>query len=343
MMKEPKLISVSRRGNTAVTIEQTAYPVAANSKMVLLLDLLERENFERVLVFTRTKRGADRLAHVLEARSHSSNRIHGDRSQSQREAALRGFKSGKTRVLVATDVAARGIDVDDVQVVFNYDLPYDGEDYIHRIGRTGRAGRSGRAISFVAGRELFQVQQIERYTKTKIHRGRPPTQNEVEEARATVMVEKLRATLQSGEFKRQDHLVERLLERLRLHDIGVNVRPVCEGSDACVDSVLVDVDEKIQAVATSGLIAKGDHLAELPRGVDVKKREGRRRGIKRFQRQVQHHRAVLANRIHHDRPLALGNHLAKDVDTLGLQPLQVRQALHTVSRRINGHDAWQRA
>lgn len=170
IMKEPKMIEVSRRGKTAVTIEQTAYPVAANSKMVLLLDLLEREKFERVLVFTRTKRGADRLAHVLEARSHSSNRIHGDRSQSQREAALRGFKSGKTRVLVATDVAARGIDIDSVSHVINYDIPEAPEDYVHRIGRTGRAGNKGRAISLLTSAEEHSMRAIERLTGQTIER-----------------------------------------------------------------------------------------------------------------------------------------------------------------------------
>src|SRR6185369_2659868 len=108
--------------------------------------------------------------------------------------------------------AARGIDVDDVQVVFNYDLPYDGEDYVHRIGRTGRAGRSGRAISFVSGRELFQIRNIERYANTRIHRARIPTEAEVVEARENVFIGKLRATLQGGEFKRQDQLIERLLE-----------------------------------------------------------------------------------------------------------------------------------
>jgi len=92
---------------------------------------------------------------------------------------------------VATDVAARGIDVDDVQVVFNYDLPYDVEDYVHRIGRTGRAGRSGRAISFVAGRELFQIRNIERFTNTRVQRGRVPTAVEVDEARENVFIDKL--------------------------------------------------------------------------------------------------------------------------------------------------------
>src|SRR5678815_3057675 len=147
ILRDPEVIEVNVRGKAAVTIEQFAYPVAQASKMGLLLDLLEKESFERVLVFTRTKRGADRLAHILEKREHKSNRIHGDRSQSQREAALRAFKSGKTRVLIATDVAARGIDIDSVSHVINYDIPVAAEDYVHRIGRTGRAGKGGRAIT----------------------------------------------------------------------------------------------------------------------------------------------------------------------------------------------------
>ena len=170
MMNQPRFVEASFRGKTAGTIKQTAYPVAANSKMVLLLDLLEREKFERVIVFTRTKRGADRLAHMLEARSHKSNRIHGDRSQSQREAALNGFKSGKTRVLVATDIAARGIDIDSVSHVINYDIPEVPEDYVHRIGRTGRAGNTGHAISLLTTAEEHSMRAIERLTGQKVER-----------------------------------------------------------------------------------------------------------------------------------------------------------------------------
>ncbi|HEX8368076.1 MAG TPA: DEAD/DEAH box helicase [Pyrinomonadaceae bacterium] len=170
MMNEPKIIEVSQRGRPADLIEQTAYPVAAQSKMTLLLDLLEREKFERVLVFTRTKRGADRLSHVLEARSHRATRIHGDRSQSQREAALHSFKNGKTRVLVATDVAARGIDIDSVSHVINYDVPEVPEDYVHRIGRTGRAGNKGRAITLVTSIEEPTMRAIERLTGQAVER-----------------------------------------------------------------------------------------------------------------------------------------------------------------------------
>jgi ATP-dependent RNA helicase RhlE len=170
MMVEPEFIEVSRRGKTVDLIAQTVYPVAQHSKMVLLLDLLEREKFERVLVFTRTKRGADRLAHVLEKRAHKSTRIHGDRSQSQREAALQSFKNGKTRILVATDVAARGIDIDSVSHVINYDVPEVPEDYVHRIGRTGRAGNKGHAITLLTSAEEPTMRAIERLTGQSVER-----------------------------------------------------------------------------------------------------------------------------------------------------------------------------
>jgi ATP-dependent RNA helicase RhlE len=170
MLKDPEYVSVSTRGKAAVTIQQTAYPVTQQSKMPLLLDLLDKEDFDRVLVFTRTKRGADRVAHILEARDHKSNRIHGDRSQSQREAALRSFKTGKTNVLVATDVAARGIDIDSVSHVINYDIPEVPEDYVHRIGRTGRAGKVGRAITIFTLAEEHSMRAIERLTGQQVER-----------------------------------------------------------------------------------------------------------------------------------------------------------------------------
>ena len=167
---DPHYVEVNTRGKAATTIEQAAYPVGHEYKMPLLLELLEKEDFERVLIFTRTKRGADRLAHILEKRDHKSNRIHGDRSQSQREAALRGFKSGKTRVLVATDVAARGIDIDSVSHVINYDVPVVPEDYVHRIGRTGRAGNKGRAITLLTTAEEHSMRAIEKLTGQEVER-----------------------------------------------------------------------------------------------------------------------------------------------------------------------------
>jgi len=171
-MRSPKLVEVSRRGTPPPTVAQFAYPVAAESKTALLLELLEkeREPFERVLVFTRTRRGAERLSHILSARDHSVNRIHADRSQPQREAALRDFKGGHTRVMVATDIAARGIDVTAVSHVINYDVPVVPEDYVHRIGRSGRAGKEGRAITLVTPAEELSMRGIERLTGQAIER-----------------------------------------------------------------------------------------------------------------------------------------------------------------------------
>jgi ATP-dependent RNA helicase RhlE len=173
-MKAPVLVEVSQRGRAPEMVEQMAYPVATESKTALLIDLLEKEreqeNFDRVLVFTRTRRGAERLSHILEARDHKVGRIHADRTQPQRDAALRGFREGHTRVLVATDIAARGIDVDAVSHVINYDVPEAPEDYVHRIGRTGRAGNRGRAITLVTPVDESSMKAIERLTGQPVER-----------------------------------------------------------------------------------------------------------------------------------------------------------------------------
>jgi ATP-dependent RNA helicase RhlE len=173
-MNKPKLVEVSPRGSAPRVIEQTAYSVAQEHKTAFLLDLLERESeretLDKVLVFTRTRRASERLSHILKARNHSVNRIHADRSQPQREAALRDFRDGRARVLVATDIAARGLDVDAVSHVINYDVPAAPEDYVHRIGRTGRAGNQGKAITIVAPVDELSMRAIERLTGQAVRR-----------------------------------------------------------------------------------------------------------------------------------------------------------------------------
>ena len=173
-MTQPKLVEVNRRGRAAQMVEQTAYSVAQENKTALLLDLLERENkqesLEKVLVFTRTRRGSERLSHILRARNHTVNRIHADRSQPQREAALREFRDGRARVLVATDIAARGLDVDAVSHVINYDVPAAPEDYVHRVGRTGRAGNQGKAITIVTPVDELSMRAIERLIGQRVKR-----------------------------------------------------------------------------------------------------------------------------------------------------------------------------
>jgi ATP-dependent RNA helicase DeaD len=210
--RDPQSVKIERKEVTVPTVEQVYYEVDRRFKIELLTRLIDIHDLKLGIIFCNTKRMVDDLVDHLNAQGYSADRLHGELTQQQRDRVMMKFRKSGLEFLVATDIAARGIDVDDIEVVFNYDLPYDAEDYVHRIGRTGRAGKSGRAISFVAGRELFQIQHIERYTKVRIHRAAIPTASEVDEARANVFLGKLRGLLQSGEFKKQDHLVERLLE-----------------------------------------------------------------------------------------------------------------------------------
>jgi ATP-dependent RNA helicase DeaD len=205
-------VKIEQKALTVPTVEQVYYEVDRRFKIELLTRLIDIHDYKLGIIFCNTKRMVDDLVDHLNAQGYSADRLHGDMTQGMRDRVMNKFRNSALEFLVATDVAARGIDVDDVQVVVNYDLPYDPEDYVHRIGRTGRAGRSGRAISFVAGRELFQIQTIERFTKQRIQRAKIPTLDEVEQARATVFLDKLRATLVAGEFQKQDHLIEVLLE-----------------------------------------------------------------------------------------------------------------------------------
>jgi ATP-dependent RNA helicase DeaD len=209
---EPENVKIEQKAMTVPTVDQVYYEVDRRYKMDLLTRLIDIYDLKLGIVFCNTKRMVDDLVDHLEAAGYQADRLHGDMTQAQRDRVMNKFRKSGLEFLVATDIAARGIDVDDVQVVFNYDLPYDPEDYVHRIGRTGRAGRSGRAISLVPFRELFQIRNIERFTNMRIQRGKIPTENEVAEARENVFTDKLKALLTSGEFTKHDRLIERLAE-----------------------------------------------------------------------------------------------------------------------------------
>lgn len=168
LLHDPVSISVDVVSSAATTVHQEAYHVLKPDKKKLLLHLLKNPEIDQALVFSRTKRGADRLSRILAKAKISSGAIHGDKSQGQREKALKGFKDGKLRILVATDIAARGIDIDSLSYVFNYDIPNEPETYVHRIGRTGRAGADGTSISFCDIDERPYVKSIEKLTGTKI-------------------------------------------------------------------------------------------------------------------------------------------------------------------------------
>jgi ATP-dependent RNA helicase RhlE len=168
MLKSPQLIEVARRNMVSETIRHRLHMVGADHKRHLLLHLLNESNLSQVLVFVGTKFGASRLSVWLERQGVNATAIHGDKSQQQRTEALEAFKSGTVRVLIATDVAARGLDIDDLPHVINYELPHVAEDYVHRIGRTGRAGKSGDATSLVSPEEKPRLADIEKLIKFKI-------------------------------------------------------------------------------------------------------------------------------------------------------------------------------
>jgi ATP-dependent RNA helicase RhlE len=171
-LRTPKTVEIGRRANPAETVTQFVYEVRQHLKPALLLHLLRDPSFDTVLVFTRTKHGADRIAKKLDASGIKTGTIHSNRSQNQRLRALRDFKSGAVRVLVATDIAARGIDVDGISHVVNFDFPMHPEDYVHRIGRTGRAHAVGDAISFVGHEDHGALRSLERFIGRGIVRKR---------------------------------------------------------------------------------------------------------------------------------------------------------------------------
>jgi len=211
--KNPVNVTIESQALTMPAIEQVYYEVDRRFKLDVLCRLIDVEDFKFGIVFCATKMMVDELTEHLVARGYAADKMHGDMTQAMRERVIAKFRKRGLEFLVATDVAARGIDVDDVEVVFNYDLPHDGDDYIHRIGRTGRAGRSGRAITFVAGREIYKMQSIIRFTKGKIRRERIPTEEEVEKKRANSFFDSLRQTLEEGKYERQDALIGRLLDQ----------------------------------------------------------------------------------------------------------------------------------
>jgi ATP-dependent RNA helicase RhlE len=169
-LKNPEKIEIGARRSPAETVTHAFYPVAVAQKFDLLHELLEQTQYHSVIIFSRTKFGADKIAAQLENSKHKVAALHSDRSQKERQEALEGFKSGKYEVLVATDIAARGLDISGVTHVINYDVPLHPEDYVHRIGRTGRAQSEGDAFTLITAEELKSVEAIERFIGQKIPR-----------------------------------------------------------------------------------------------------------------------------------------------------------------------------
>jgi ATP-dependent RNA helicase DeaD len=207
-LNKPQEVSIKAKTATAETIRQRYWQVSGLHKLDALTRILEVETFDAILMFVRTKTATTELAEKLEARGYSAAAMNGDMVQAQREKMVERLKKGSLDILVATDVAARGLDVDRISHVINYDIPYDAEAYIHRIGRTGRAGRTGDAILFVAPRERRMLSVIERATRQKITRLELPTTEIVNNKRIADFKQKITDTLAGGEITFMQNLVE---------------------------------------------------------------------------------------------------------------------------------------
>ncbi|MCW5550464.1 MAG: DEAD/DEAH box helicase [Opitutaceae bacterium] len=211
--KDPAWIRIESVAQNAPAVEQVYFEVDRRSKIEALTRLIDVHDFRYGIIFCSTKIMVDDLDEHLHARGYLTDRLHGDISQAQRDRVMEKFRRRGFEFLVATDVAARGLDVDDLEVVFNFDLPNDAEDYTHRIGRTGRAGKAGRAFTFVSGQEIYKLQSMVRWAKLNVKRGTIPSLDEVEEARTNVFFEKIRSTLDAKQFKPHDRMIDRLLDQ----------------------------------------------------------------------------------------------------------------------------------
>lgn len=211
-LKNPKFVKVVHKELTVPSIEQYYFEVKQKNKVEALSRLIDFYNPNLALVFCNTKKRVDELLQQLQAWGYSADGLHGDMSQSQRDRVMAKFKNGNIDILVATDVAARGLDVDDVDVVVNFDVPQNEEYYVHRIGRTGRAGRSGKAFTFVAGRDIYKLKDIQRYARTKIIRREIPTLIDVEETRINLLLKKVKQVIEDGGLAKYTQWVERFME-----------------------------------------------------------------------------------------------------------------------------------
>ena len=231
--KEPEIVKVVKKDLTVPKVTQYYYEVKPKNKIEVMCRLLDMYAPKLSVVFCNTKRQVDELVLALQGRGYFAEGLHGDLKQVQRDRVMNGFRKGRTDILVATDVAARGIDVDDVEAVFNYDIPQDEEYYVHRIGRTGRAGREGKAFSLVVGKEVYKLRDIQRYCKTKIVPQPIPSIDDVTEIKADKILCQAEELLQDSDMNRLIDIIEKkvLEEDYTTLDLAAGLLRMIMGED----------------------------------------------------------------------------------------------------------------
>lgn len=208
----PEIVKVVHKELTTPNISQSYVEVKEKDKLEVMTRFIDLKNPKLSIVFCNTKKKVDEITDLLQARGYQTDKIHGDMKQALRSNVISKFKRGDVEILVATDVAARGLDIDDVEMVFNYDMPSDEEYYVHRIGRTGRAGRTGSAYSLVTPREFYLLRNIMKYTKKKIDREAIPTVDDIETIKTEAFVDELKQKVDEGNLKKYIDIVEKLME-----------------------------------------------------------------------------------------------------------------------------------
>lgn len=231
--KDPEIVKVVKKDLTVPKVTQYYYDVKLKNKLEVMCRLLDMYAPKLSVVFCNTKKQVDELVLSLQGRGYFAEGLHGDLKQVQRDRVMNGFRKGRTDILVATDVAARGIDVDDVEAVFNYDIPQDEEYYVHRIGRTGRAGREGKAFSLVVGKEVYKLRDIQRYCKTKIVPQPIPSIDDVTEIKADKILCQAEEILQDNDMDRLIDIIERkvLEEDYTTLDLAAGLLRMIMGED----------------------------------------------------------------------------------------------------------------
>ncbi len=270
-LREPEMLAIAQKTLTVPAIEQVYYEVRPHQKMDALCRVLDAQGFRKALVFCSTKRSVDEVTAHLQQRGYQSDGLHGDLAQSQRDRVMQRFRGEGLDILIATDVAARGIDVDDVDAVVNYDIPHDAERYVHRIGRTGRAGRVGKAVTLVTLREQHKLRDIIRHTKARIQQERLPSLRDVANIRTSRLLDEVRATLTAGALESCMQMVEDFLgeqfadDVITSRDVAAALLKLLMQRDFGDATNVPDVDPLAEAPRRPGGI-RPDHPDDSRRG-----------------------------------------------------------------------------
>ena len=252
-LTDPINVKIRAKQLTVDKIEQVAIEIKGKMKDDTVTRLIEINNPEKVVIFCNTKKKVDELTEVLKHRGYTAESLHGDIKQIQRDRIMKRFKNGEFQILIATDVVARGIDVDQLELVINYDIPQEEEYYVHRIGRTGRNGNTGKAYTFVVGKEKNKIYSIEKYAHTKLTLGQIPTDKEIRKIKNRKIANRIQEIIDNGEYETKDNMaiLDELLIENKIEEIAKALLKIVNGKEE-TNKVEKDIQEKIKMNSSNG-------------------------------------------------------------------------------------------